>query len=63
MNDTDRLIAAIFAATMTAKETAPEPRDFFGYYDKCIAETLDREALESARKAAKTIDAHNKAWG
>jgi hypothetical protein len=63
MNDTDKLIAAIFAATMTARETAPEPRDFFGHYDKCIAESLEREALEAARKAEKTIDAHKKAWG
>jgi len=63
MNDTDRLIAAIFAATMTAKADASRPRDFFGFYDACVGEILQREALETARKAEKTLIAQNKAWG
>jgi hypothetical protein len=63
MTDTDKLIAAIFAATMTAKESTPKPRDFFGFYDACVTEILEREAAETAVKVEKTIAAHNKAWG
>jgi hypothetical protein len=63
MNDTDKLIAAIFAATMIAKESAPKPSDFFGFYDACIAETLEREALATAVTVEKAIEAQNKAWG
>lgn len=63
MNDTDRLIAAIFAATMTARASAPAPRDFFGFYDACVAEILEREAVESAVKAEKKLAAQDKAWG
>ena len=63
MNDTDKLIAAIFAATMTAKQSASSPRDFFGFYDACVAEILEREALATAVKAEKTLAAQNKAWG
>ena len=63
MNDTDKLIAAIFAATMTAKESAPTPGDFFGFYDACIAETLEREALDTAMKVEIKLAAQTKAWG
>ena len=63
MNDTDKLIAAIFTATMTVKEAAPKPRDFFGFYDACVTEILEREALETAVRAEKKIVAQNKAWG
>jgi hypothetical protein len=62
MNDTDKLIAAIFAATMTARASDPGPRDFFGFYDACIAEILGREVLATAVKDEKTLAAHNKAW-
>jgi len=63
MTDTDKLIAAMFAATMTAKETAPGPRTFLGFYDACITEILEREALDNAQKAEKKRDAQDKAWG
>ena len=63
MNDTDKLIAALFAATMTAKETDPKPEVFFGFYDACVAEILDREVREVALKLEKKLDAQNKAWG
>jgi hypothetical protein len=62
MNDTDKLIAAIYAATMTAKQPAPNPSDFFGFYDACVAEILGREVLATAVKDEKTLAAHNKAW-
>lgn len=63
MNDTDKIIAAIFAATMTAKADAAQPRDFFGFYDACIAEIMEREVLDIAVKLEKKLDAQNKAWG
>jgi hypothetical protein len=63
MNDTDKLIAAIFAAMMTAKESAPKPSDFFRFYDACAAKILDREASETAIKVEKKLAAQNKAWG
>ena len=63
MNDTDKLIAAIFAATMTAKASAPKPSDFFGFYDACIAEIVRREVLETAVKDEKKLAAQIKAWG
>jgi hypothetical protein len=63
MNDTDKLIAAIFAATMTARQEAPKSTDFLAHYDACVAEILKREALEVAAKAQRTIEAHAKAWG
>jgi hypothetical protein len=63
MNDTDKLIAAIFAATMTAKETTPKASDFFGFYDACIAEILEREALDTAMKVEIKLAAQIKAWG
>ena len=63
MNDTDKLIAAIFAAMMTAKEDAPKPSDFFSFYDACIAETAEREAVETAVKVEIKLAAQIKAWG
>ena len=63
MNDTDKLIAAIFAATMTAKDSTPTPGGFFGYYDACVAEIQAREVVEAAGKAASALVAQNKAWG
>jgi hypothetical protein len=63
MNDTDKLVAALFAATMTAKEAAPAPGDFFEFYDACIAEIMEREVREIAVKLEKKLDAQNKAWG
>ena len=62
MNETDKLIAAIFAATMTSKQPAPGPREFFGFYDACLAEMLEREVLATAVKVEKTLAAQNKAW-
>jgi hypothetical protein len=63
MNETDKLIAAIFAATMTVKESIPSPRGFLGFYDACVSEMLAREAVELAAKVERKIEAQNKAWG
>jgi hypothetical protein len=63
MNDTDKLIAAIFAATMMAKESHSGPRDFFTYYDACVGEIREREAVATAEKVEQDIAAQKKAWG
>ncbi len=63
MTDTDKLIAAIFAATMTAKEAAPGPHTFLDFYDACVTEILQREAVDTAQKAERKRDAQEKAWG
>jgi hypothetical protein len=63
MNDTDKLIAAIFAATMTARETAPKPGDFFGFYDACMAEIMEREVAATAVRCERKLAADIKAWG
>jgi hypothetical protein len=63
MNDTDKLIAAIFAASMIARESDPKPGQFFGFYDMCVDEILRREGVERAIQAEKTLLAQEKAWG
>jgi hypothetical protein len=63
MNDTDKLIAAIFAAGMIARETGPKPGDFFGFYDACVDEILRREGVETAIQVEKKLLAQEKAWG
>ena len=63
MNDTDKLIAAIFAATLTARAGAQEPADFFGFYDACLAEIARREAVATAEKVEQKLAAQAKAWG
>ena len=63
MNDTDRLIAAIFAATMTAKQSDVKPGDFFGHYDACLSGLAEREAREAEAAIERTNEAHKKAWG
>jgi hypothetical protein len=63
MNDTDKLIAAIFAATMTAKESTAEPSHFFRFYDACVAEITEREACATAVKVENLLVAQAKAWG
>jgi hypothetical protein len=63
MNDTDKLIAAIFAASMIARETSSKPGDFFGFYDVCVDEILRREGVETAIQAEKKLQAQEKAWG
>ena len=63
MNDTDKLIAAMFATSMATKASATEPGDFFGFYDACITEIQRREAVETAVKVERKLAAQDKAWG
>jgi hypothetical protein len=36
MDETDKLVAAVFAATMTARLHIAKVDDFLGYYDSCL---------------------------
>jgi len=63
MNDTDRLIAAIFAASMTVRSTEPKLADFFGHFEACIGGLMDREEIVAAAKVVRTAAEHKKAWG
>jgi hypothetical protein len=36
MDETDKLVAAVFAATMTARLHIAKVEDFLGYYDACL---------------------------
>jgi hypothetical protein len=36
MDETDKLVAAVFAATMTARLHIAKVEDFLGYYDTCL---------------------------
>ena len=48
MDATDRLVAAIFAAMMTARQDSPTLADFWGHYDGCLTVANDREQAEAA---------------
>jgi hypothetical protein len=48
MDETDRLVAAIFAATMTARLQVAKVDDFLGQYDACLEAMRRREATGSA---------------
>jgi hypothetical protein len=62
MDDTDRLIAAFFAATMTSKQAAPSLTDFFAHYDDCIAGIARREREAAAHEERKLHEEHTKLW-
>ena len=36
MDETDKLVAAVFAATMTARLHIAKVEDYLGYYDICL---------------------------
>jgi 4-alpha-glucanotransferase len=55
MDDTDRLVAAIFAATMIGKHDNPTLVDFWTSYDACLKEAKARETR--AREAASQMTA------
>jgi hypothetical protein len=62
MDDTDRLIAAFFAATMTAKQTTPTLTDFFAHYDACMAGIAGRERHAAEQEERKMMEEHSKLW-
>lgn len=48
MDDTDRLIAGLFAATMTARLNVAKVSDFWSFYDTCEKAILEREVTAKA---------------
>jgi hypothetical protein len=58
MDDTDRLIAGLFAATMTARLSIAKVSDFWAFYDSCTKTILERGA-----KTRFDAEQHNRdAW-
>ncbi len=47
MDDTDRLIAAMFAATMTARLHIARIEDFWASYDACMKTMEDRSKAKA----------------
>jgi len=47
MDETDKLVAAVFAATMTARLHIAKVEDFLGYYDACL-DVMRRRGLAGA---------------
>ncbi|HME22402.1 MAG TPA: hypothetical protein VKI44_13845 [Acetobacteraceae bacterium] len=47
MNDTDRIVAAIFAAAMLGKTAVPNVEDFLAHYDTCLSRM--QEGIEAAQ--------------
>jgi hypothetical protein len=56
MDDTDRLVAAIFAATMTARLQIAKVDDFLGHYDACLEVMRRRQAAGGGAAADRTLD-------
>ncbi len=48
MDATDRLVAAIFAAMMSAKQDSPTLAEFWGHYDSCLKVATEREQADAA---------------
>jgi hypothetical protein len=63
MNDTDKMIAGMFASAMIARQAEPKIEDFLGHFEVCIDGLIKREAVEAEAKLERTILAHKKAWG
>ena len=62
MDDTDRLIAAFFAAAMSVKQTEPNLTDFFAHYDACVSGIEARERAAMQAKQNQTEEAHSRLW-
>ena len=45
MDETDKLVAAVFAATMTSRLHIAKVEDFLGYYDICLDAMRRRGAV------------------
>jgi hypothetical protein len=62
MNDTDRLIAAMYAQTMAAKQVDAGIEAFLGHFEVCMAALVKLEAREADAKQERTLLAHKAAW-
>ena len=56
MDETDRLVAAVFAATMTARLQIAKVEDFLGYYESCLEVMRRRGTADGAAAAGRTVD-------
>ena len=56
MNETDRLVAALFAATMTARLQIAKVEDFLGHYEACLDVMRRREAAGGGAAVDRTLD-------
>ena len=56
MDETDRLVAAIFAATMTARLQIAKVEDFLGHYDACLEVMRRRQAAGGGARSDRTVD-------
>jgi hypothetical protein len=48
MDDTDRLLAGLFAATMTARLNVATVADFWTFYDSCQKAIMERAVKSKA---------------
>jgi hypothetical protein len=60
MDDTDRLLAGLFAATMTARLNVAKVSDFWTFYDACEKTILEREVKTKANAAQHGREAWDK---
>jgi len=60
MNDTDKLVAAIFAASMLKGGDAPRIADFLTHYDACLSALSEREDMAKKEVARKHMDTWKK---
>jgi hypothetical protein len=56
MDETDRLVAAIFAATMTARLQVAKVEDFLGYHKACLDLMRRREGDGGEAGPERTVD-------
>jgi hypothetical protein len=54
MDDTDKLLAGLFAATMTARLNVATVNDFWTFYDTCEKVIIGREVKSKASAAQKS---------
>jgi len=56
MDETDRLVAAVYAATMTARLQIAKVEDFLGHYNSCLDLMRRRERDGGGGVPERTID-------
>jgi len=56
MDETDKLVAAVFAATMTSRLHIAKVEDFLGYYDICLDAMRRRGVVGGVAAPDRTLD-------
>ena len=57
MDETDRIVAAIFTAGLCRKKSM-EPADYFKVYDQCLGIIRERDAAAKASRGPMEISDH-----